>query len=451
MSEITELKGLVTKLLPIKLLVNNEGQVEGVPKNPRFIKDWRYKLLLQSLTESPEMLSLKELWVYKVGSIYVVIAGNMRLRGSKEKGYKSLPCKILPPETSVEKLKEYAIKDNAGYGDWEMDSLANEWESPKIVEWGVELNGWENGEMPFEESETAQAKEDDFDTTPPEVAKTVLGDLYEIGKHRVLCGDSTDSDAVAKLMNGEKASLCFTSPPYWVGKDYEYQNNEKEIDDFITSIANVICLNVGVDYGRIVINTGTASINRIDKKRRVEILPLIDKWQKALRQHGWLMRHLRIWAKRGQLPASISPKTDVIDQHNEYIAEFENEYSQIPTFWNQAGEQRGQERIGTKWAQQGLWDDVHGQKSAEGKHVAAFPVEIPSRNIQLYTKDKELIYEPFLGSGTTMVAAHQLKRKCYGMEISPQYTDVTIKRMLNLDSTLRVKRNGVDVTEEWRD
>jgi len=145
MAEITELKGLVTKLLPVKLLENNNGQIEGVPKNPRFIKDWRYKLLLQSLTESPEMLSLKELWVYKVGNIYVVIAGNMRLRGSKEKGYKSLPCKILPPETSVEKLKEYAIKDNAGYGDWEMDSLANEWESPKIVEWGVELHGWEKG------------------------------------------------------------------------------------------------------------------------------------------------------------------------------------------------------------------------------------------------------------------------------------------------------------------
>ena len=120
--------------------------------------------MLQSLTESPEMLSLKELWVYKVGSIYVVIAGNMRLRGSKEKGYKSLPCKILPPETTIEKLKEYAIKDNAGYGDWEMDSLANEWESPKIVEWGVELHGLENGEMPFDETDySSKNKEIDVD------------------------------------------------------------------------------------------------------------------------------------------------------------------------------------------------------------------------------------------------------------------------------------------------
>jgi len=173
MSEITELKGLVTKLLPIKLLENNNGQIEGVPKNPRFIKDWRYKLLLQSLTESPEMLSLKELWVYKVGDLYVVIAGNMRLRGSKEKGYKSLPCKILPPETSVEKLKEYAIKDNAGYGDWEMDSLANEWESPKIVEWGVELHGWENGDEPFNEDDLSRFFEPD-NTEKENVNKIIL-------------------------------------------------------------------------------------------------------------------------------------------------------------------------------------------------------------------------------------------------------------------------------------
>lgn len=374
-----------------------------------------------------------------------IVGGHFRIRELKKLGYTEVECVIV--DLPIEDEKELNIRLNANTGEWDWDLIETEWDTDTLIEWGLEIP---EGDNPFG-SETIEAKEDEFDTTPPEVAKTVLGDLYEIGLHRVLCGDSTDSDAVAKLMNGEKASLCFTSPPYWVGKDYEYQNNEKEIDDFITSIANVICLNVGVDYGRIVINTGTASINRIDKKRRVEILPLIDKWQKALRQHGWLMRHLRIWAKRGQLPASISPKTDVIDQHNEYIAEFENEYSQIPTFWNQAGEQRGQERIGTKWAQQGLWDDVHGQKSAEGKHVAAFPVEIPSRNIQLYTKDKELIYEPFLGSGTTMVAAHQLNRKCYGMELSPKYTDVVVKRMLNLDSTLRVKRNGVDVTEEWRD
>lgn len=203
MAEITELKGLEIKLLPIKLLVNNEGQIEGVPKNPRFIKDWRYKLLLQSLTESPEMLSLKELWVYKVGNIYVVIAGNMRLRGSKEKGYKSLPCKILPPETSVEKLKEYAIKDNSGYGDWEMDSLANEWESPKIVEWGVELNGWDNGEQSnvLDPNSFFDKKEQEGDETKNKITLEYTEDDYLIVIENFKKRTGTKEQIVFDLLN----------------------------------------------------------------------------------------------------------------------------------------------------------------------------------------------------------------------------------------------------------
>jgi DNA modification methylase len=347
---------------------------------------------------------------------------------------------IKASELSEEQQREFIIKDNVGFGEWDWEMLGNEWPEDKLEEWGLDL--------PDMSVTNLEAEEDDFDVPDGGIETDIVqGDLFEIGDHRLLCGDSTDSDAVARLMNGMKAELCFTSPPYWVGKDYEYQNSEKEIDEFIMAIGNVICLSVKVDFGRIVINTGTASINRIDKKRKVEILPLIDKWQKALKQHGWLMRHLRIWAKRGQLPASISPKTDVIDQHNEYIAEFENldfseEYRQIPTFWNQAGQQRGQERINTKWAQQGLWDDIHGEKSAGGKHNAAFPVEIPARNILLYTKENELLYEPFTGSGTTIVAAHQLNRKCYGMELDPKYCQVVVDRMRKLDSGLIIKRNG---------
>ncbi len=403
MAEITELKGLEIKLLPIKLLVNNEGQIEGVPKNPRFIKDWRYKLLLQSLTESPEMLSLKELWVYKVGNIYVVIAGNMRLRGSKEKGYKSLPCKILPPETTIEKLKEYAIKDNAGYGDWEMDSLANEWESPKIVEWGVELHGWENGEMPFEESETAEAKEDDFDTTPPAVAKTVLGDLYEIGEHRLLCADCTDVTAVDRLMGGERADLVFTDPPYGIDWNTDYTRftgglipsentydkiqNDKTIFDpsFWLSMFDT-CFFFGANC-------------------------FSDKLPKG----NWI-----VWDKR-------------FENGQAFLADAE------VAWYNGSG------------AVYIISETHQGFVSSDKKryHPTQKPVKLLEKIFEKIKAPNTLI-DPYIGSGTTMVAAHQLKRKVYGCEISPQYCDVIVKRMLNLDSTLRVKRNGVDVTEEWR-
>lgn len=428
MAEITELKGLEIKLLPIKLLENNNGQIEGVPKNPRFIKDWRYKLLLQSLTESPEMLSLKELWVYKVGNIYVVIAGNMRLRGSKEKGYKSLPCKILPPETSVEKLKEYAIKDNSGYGDWEMDSLANEWESPKIVEWGVELNGWDNGEMPFEESETAQAKEDDFDTTPPEVAKTVLGDLYEIGLHRVLCGDSTDSEAVAKLMNGEKADMVFTSPPYngnthldyGKGRNkslYENYGDNMSGDEYVGFLQIVLknCFNnvKGFIFWNVNYNSNS----------RHEFLKVIYPYLSNL----W---ETVIWKKTGM------PISNGLTRNCEFIFVFKN------------GDKK---HLGNEFETNfNVWEISNINSQIEAEHRACFPIKLPENGILLCGDDCQLVLDLFLGSGSTMVASHQLNRKCYGMEISPQYTDVTIKRMLSLDSTLRVKRNGVDVTEEWR-
>ena len=410
MAEITELKGLEIKLLPIKLLVNNEGQIEGVPKNPRFIKDWRYKLLLQSLTESPEMLSLKELWVYKVGNIYVVIAGNMRLRGSKEKGYKSLPCKILPPETTIEKLKEYAIKDNSGYGDWEMDSLANEWESPKIVEWGVELHGWENGEVPFEESETVEAKEDDFDTTPPTVAKTVLGDLYEIGLHRVLCGDATCSDTVARLMGGGKADLVFTDPPYNIdyqgvtkGNHEKIANDKMSDKDFTKFLYDALNINCDTFY-------------------------VCCSWQyshlfrKALEDLQKPVKAFIVWDK-------INPA-----QHlDKYFKQHE-----IILYHGKFG---GQETLrGDVW-------QTKRQKNT--LHPTMKPIELIEMALN-DNPDKKTILDPFLGSGSTMVAAHQLRRKCYGMELEPKYCDVIVKRMLNLDSTLRVKRNGVDVTEEWR-
>lgn len=415
-------------------------------ENPRKISEAKLAKLIESL----QRFNLVDLPV--VDFDLTLVSGHQRLKAMQAIGWGEQDIEVRIPNRPLTKteLKEYNLLANSHFGEWDADLLEEFTQDVDLAQWGMD---WEDFHLAEEEKEVKklEAVEDNYEI--PDVIHTdiVPGDLFEFRKrdlcHRLLCGDSTDSDAVARLMGGEKANLCFTSPPYWVGKDYEYQKSEKEIDDFIGAISNVICLNVSVDFGRVVINTGTASINRIDKKRKVEILPLIDKWQKNLKQHGWLMRHLRIWAKRGQLPASISPKTDVIDQHNEYIAEFENleyqnEFSQMPTFWNQAGEQRGQEMIKTKWAQQGLWDDVHGAKSAGGTHTAAFPVEIPARIIKLYSKIEEVLFEPFLGSGTTMVAAHQLNRHCYGMELDPQYCQVIVDRMKKLDPEIEVFRNG---------
>lgn len=447
-----------TRLIPHGLIKPNEH-------NPRTISEKNFDKLVQSIISLPEMLSYRPLVVFMhADGFWRPLGGNMRLQAlpkaieelqNKPDQYENaaekleflcrgVPC-IAADDWSQEMRDEFIIKDNVQFGEWNYEMLANMWDGKTLDRWGVTIPDFKAFIKPLE------AREDNYNCKLPKHAKTILGDVYELNGHRLSCGDSQDRFVVTALMAGSQAHLCMTSPPYWVGKDYETQDNEEAINDFIGAIAQGISLAVSQDYGRVVINTGTASINRIDRKRKVEILPLIDKWANALRDYGWLMRHVRIWVKRGQLPASISPKTDVIDQHNEYISCFEQEWSQVMTYWNPDGDQRGMERLGTPWAQQGVWDDIHGEKSSKG-HNAAFPVEIPARNILLYTKRKELVFEPFCGSGTTLIASEQLDRKCYANELTPGWCDVTVKRWVawmrlqNLPFT--VLRNGKDISQE---
>lgn len=117
------------KNISISEIEINKGQIYGLPKNPRFIRDERFNALKHSIEEAPEMLSLHEIFVYPHEGKYVVIGGNMRLRACKDLGYKEIPCKIIPKETPVAKLREYTIKDNESFGQNDWDLLANEWDS----------------------------------------------------------------------------------------------------------------------------------------------------------------------------------------------------------------------------------------------------------------------------------------------------------------------------------
>ena len=121
----------------INKLLLNSGQIDGLPKNPRFIKDEKFELLKQSLIDSPDMLELRELIVYPYKDKYIVIAGNMRLRVLREIGEKKAHCKILPSETSIKKLREYSIKDNISYGETDQDILS-EWPNDELDEWGFD-------------------------------------------------------------------------------------------------------------------------------------------------------------------------------------------------------------------------------------------------------------------------------------------------------------------------
>ena len=132
-----------TQLVKIKDLKNNTGQVEGLPKNPRILKADKFIKFTKSLEDDPEMLELREVIAYDNNGELIVICGNMRLKALKELGIKEVPTKILPNETSVEKLKAYTIKDNVSFGDHDWEVLANEWDAEQLEEWGLDLVGFD--------------------------------------------------------------------------------------------------------------------------------------------------------------------------------------------------------------------------------------------------------------------------------------------------------------------
>jgi site-specific DNA-methyltransferase (adenine-specific) len=350
----------------------------------------------------------------------IVLGGNMRLKACKEAGLKEVHI-IKADDLTEEQQKEFIIKDNVGFGEWDWDVLGNEWDAKELEDWG--LDGF-----PFEDV-VLEAEEDDY--TEPDNMKVdvILGDLIEIGEHRLLCGDSTDSDQIAKLMDREKADMVFTSPPYngnTTMYDYIivngkkkrkdkplYENNEsdnktsKEYIDFLYSVMDICFLNT---YGYIFWNINYNAKSRFEYLESV--YPYKEKLQETI-----------IWKK------NAIPTANGFTRNFEFIFMFKT---------NDEIKHLNKEYDVT----QNIWD-VSNIGSQQENHKACFPIGLPFKAIELNEKTK-LILDPFLGSGTTMVASHQLKRKCYGMELSEQYCQIIIDRMIKLDDSLLIKVNGKD-------
>jgi len=280
-------------------------------------------------------------------------------------------------------------------------------------------------EFEFEEAEEEiEAEEDDFDEAPPEIPITVLGDLYEIGEHRLLCGDSTDSDQVAKLMNGQKADMVFTDPPYGMAYEsnaWDSKKSEVKQKRTDTQILNDENTNVGQDA--------------------LNLIPLFLKND----------RHFYIWCRWDcfndfkEVCQSIGKIKSVIvwDKGGPGLGDLKGSYGDSEwSIFGMIGRRELKER------QNGVWQ-VNRMKGLQMVHPTQKPLEICERGINNSTNTNEIVLDLFLGSGSTMVASHQLKRKCYGMELDCRYADVIVKRMLKLDKTLNIKKNGIDETEKW--
>jgi DNA modification methylase len=479
------------------------------PNNPRLIKDDKFKKLVQSIKDFPEMLDIRPIVVNKD---MVILGGNMRYKACKEAGVKEIP--VIITDLSDEKQKEFLIKDNTSGGEWDWDIIANEWDVEQLTEWGLDV--------PLNLETELEAVEDDFEVNDQIETDIVLGDLFEIGEHRLLCGDSTDSDQVSKLMNGEKADMAHNDPPYGMKKENEGVLNDnlnysdlldfnkewialqfmhlKEngsfycwgIDEPLMDIysdilkpyikeqkatfRNLITWDKGNGQGQNSENTRSYAI--ADEKCLFVMLGVqgfnnnqdnyFDKWEpiriyleqeiKKLNEsdgkiaaalgykdgrtvnHWWSKSQWSFPTKENYEALREYSKTKEYDGFKKEYDELKKEYDELKKeyYSTRAYFNNIHDNFNNVWK-----FDRHLRNGTEGGHATPKPIPLCERAIKSSCPDNGLVLDVFLGSGSTMVASHQLKRKCYGMELDPKYCQVIIDRMKKLDSTLIIKKNGI--------
>lgn len=383
----------------------NEGQIEGLPANPRLIKDGRFKKLMKSIQDLPEMTEARDLLVYPYDGDYVVIGGNMRLRAYRELGWKEVPCCILPENMPVDKLREIVIQDNNPFGETDWNMIANEWDVEELKDWGVDLPAeWDTSGI---DDTKCEAEEDEFSDEDAEKAepRVKLGEIWQLGEHRLMCGDSTKKEDVERLMGGEKADMVFTDPPYGikiVGKDgkvgagniaknqvYMEVKGDETTD---TAKDNFNLLSSFLGFKKFILFGGNYF---------TDFLPFSD---------GWI-----IWDKRGNMASNNSADGEMA------WCSFHTPVRIYKQIWN------GMIREG---------------ESEKRVHPTQKPIKLISDILNDFTKENEIILDCFGGSGSTLIACEQINRRCRIMEYEAYYCDVIIARWEKLTGKEAVKVHG---------
>jgi DNA modification methylase len=326
---------------------------------------------------------------------FVVLGGNQRLKAAQHVKLKQLPI-VLCDDWTEEQKEMFLYRDNISAGSWEWETVS-EWGKEELKDWGEEA--------PFTDATVIEAVEDDFDVPDGGIeTDIVLGDLFEIGEHRLLCGDSTDSDQVAKLMNGEKADFAIADPPYNVGYEYNsHKDNksEKEYFDFCQAYTNN-----ALTYSKVMAIT--------PGKANEKIYTLRSDYKEYL-----------IWFKKFGLSRGSFYKAMVTEPILLFGEKPKNKFYSTDCLEFGTDRERGLRKM----------------------HTCPKPVKLFEAIIEPMTEKGSIVLEMFGGSGTTLICCHQLKRKARAIEIDPKYCQVIIDRMLKLDPTLKVKRNGQPYTK----
>ena len=381
-----------------------------------------------------------------------VIAGHGRLAAARKLGLDEVPVIELGHLTPAQK-RAYVISDNrlALEAGWDEELLALELAELSEAGYDLALTGFNESEIDAlladettgGDGEQEPADDDAADDVPetPAVPVSRAGDVWALGSHRLICGDAADASVVAALMQGERARLCFTSPPYGNQRDYTTGG----IADWDALMRGVLAQLPMADDAQVLVNLGLIH-------RDNEFVPYWDAWLSWMRTQGWRRFAWYVWDQGPGMPgdwagrfapsfefvfhfnrASRKPNKIVPCKHAGQESHLRADGSST-AMRSKDGEVGGWTHAGQPTQDTRIPDSVIRVMRHKGKigqdidHPAVFPVALPQFVIEAYSDEGDLVFEPFGGSGTTMLAAQRTGRICRTVEIAPEYVDVAVRR-----------------------
>lgn len=382
------------QFVPIELLEYNNGQIPGVPENPRTREDEKQRNLEKSIEDLPEMTIARAALCFPYKGRYVVIGGNRRLEAQRALKRKEVPIIALPKDTPVDKLRRMALIDNESTGQTDWAKLAKEWNKDEIRAWNIETpKGW------FNEPPKKDIQEDDINKVK---AKQICqpGDIWQLDEHRLMCGDSSDVNSIKKLMNDNKADLYLTDPPYNVSYEGGTKDALKILNDSMDDNAFRKFLKDAFYAADLVLKEGASFyIWHADSEGY--------NFRYAVNHCGWLMKQCLIWNKNSM----VVGRQDYQWKHEPCL------YGWKPGASHHWYSDRKQTTV---------LEFNRPIRNAEQPTMK--PVELFAYQIQNSSQKGDIVLDSLGGSGTSIIACEQVNRKCYMMELDPHYCDVIIAR-----------------------
>ncbi len=408
----------------MEVIYRSTETLKKLEDNPRTITPEDMERLKESISNNPDYLEAHPIVLSDRTGELVIIDGNQRYEACVQLGMSEVPTSLLHGLTE-EREREIIIRDNVLNGKWDEMILKDKWDIEELKDWGVDLPAdWDTSEA----DEQKEAEEDNFSEEDAEQAepRVKLGEIWQLGEHRLMCGDSTDANSVALLMDGEKADMVFTDPPYGVsiGDKNKALNRVQKAGRCTENIAND---NISVDdlYPILVKAMTNCRENCKDCACYYVTSPQggeLGLMMMMMKDAGLPVRHMLIWEKNS---ATFS------------LGRLDYDYQHEPIFytWTKSHKNYRNGEFRTT-----IWKYDKPRKC--DLHPTMKPVELVENCMMDASVEGDIVLDMFGGSGTTMIAAEQLGRKARLMELDPHYCDVIIARWEKLTGKEAVKVYG---------